>query len=86
MIADHPQSPIMHCIVPLLCWRGAICIAHGKSDFGLTDSLTRVIHAFHRRALLLLKKKRYQDRLLDKTEIQIANLERMVGLDDIIHI
>ncbi|XDV13688.1 hypothetical protein PO909_002048, partial [Leuciscus waleckii] len=30
------------------------------------------------RALLLLKKKRYQDRLLDKTEIQIANLERMV--------
>ncbi|KAK7168258.1 hypothetical protein R3I94_002340 [Phoxinus phoxinus] len=30
------------------------------------------------RALLLLKKKRYQDLLLDKTEIQIANLERMV--------
>lgn len=31
-----------------------------------------------RRALLLLKKKRYQDQLLDKTENQIANLERMV--------
>ncbi|XP_051995820.1 charged multivesicular body protein 6 [Xyrauchen texanus] len=30
------------------------------------------------RALLLLKKKRYQDQLLDKTENQIANLERMV--------
>ncbi|XP_016321134.1 charged multivesicular body protein 6-like [Sinocyclocheilus anshuiensis] len=30
------------------------------------------------RALLLLKKKRYQDQLLDKTDIQIANLERMV--------
>uniref|UniRef100_A0A672N5Y4 Charged multivesicular body protein 6a n=1 Tax=Sinocyclocheilus grahami TaxID=75366 RepID=A0A672N5Y4_SINGR len=36
------------------------------------------------RALLLLKKKRYQDQLLDKTDIQIANLERLVGLDDII--
>ncbi|CAJ1075168.1 charged multivesicular body protein 6-like [Xyrichtys novacula] len=30
------------------------------------------------RALLLLKKKRYQDQLLDKTENQISNLERMV--------
>ncbi|XP_017288134.1 charged multivesicular body protein 6 isoform X1 [Kryptolebias marmoratus] len=30
------------------------------------------------KALLLLKKKRYQDRLLDKTENQISNLERMV--------
>ncbi|KAB5553917.1 hypothetical protein PHYPO_G00044180 [Pangasianodon hypophthalmus] len=30
------------------------------------------------RALLLLKKKRYQDQLLDKTETQISNLERMV--------
>ncbi|KAM8837811.1 charged multivesicular body protein 6-like isoform 2-T2 [Spinachia spinachia] len=30
------------------------------------------------KALLLLKKKRYQDRLLDKTENQIGNLERMV--------
>lgn len=30
------------------------------------------------RALLLLKKKRYQDQLLDKTENQLANLERMV--------
>ncbi|XP_051572598.1 charged multivesicular body protein 6-like [Myxocyprinus asiaticus] len=30
------------------------------------------------RALLLLKKKRYQDQLLDKTENQIANLECMV--------
>ncbi|XP_061701521.1 charged multivesicular body protein 6-like [Syngnathoides biaculeatus] len=30
------------------------------------------------KALLLLKKKRYQDQLLDKTENQIANLERMV--------
>ncbi|XP_056308126.1 charged multivesicular body protein 6 [Danio aesculapii] len=29
-------------------------------------------------ALLLLKKKRYQDQLLDKTDIQIDNLERMV--------
>ncbi|KPP69736.1 charged multivesicular body protein 6-like [Scleropages formosus] len=30
------------------------------------------------KALLLLKKKRYQDQLLDKTENQVANLERMV--------
>ncbi|XP_072550423.1 charged multivesicular body protein 6 isoform X4 [Salminus brasiliensis] len=30
------------------------------------------------RALLLLKKKRYQDQLLDKTETQISNIERMV--------
>lgn len=32
-----------------------------------------------RKALLLLKKKRYQDQLLDKTENQISNLERMVS-------
>lgn len=31
-----------------------------------------------RKALLLLKKKRYQDQLLDKTENQISNLELMV--------
>ncbi|XP_054615525.1 charged multivesicular body protein 6-like [Dunckerocampus dactyliophorus] len=30
------------------------------------------------KALLLLKKKHYQDQLLDKTENQISNLERMV--------
>ncbi|XP_028842819.1 charged multivesicular body protein 6 [Denticeps clupeoides] len=30
------------------------------------------------KALLLLKKKRYQDQLLEKTENQIANLERLV--------
>uniref|UniRef100_G3P9W5 Charged multivesicular body protein 6a n=1 Tax=Gasterosteus aculeatus TaxID=69293 RepID=G3P9W5_GASAC len=30
------------------------------------------------KALLLLKKKRYQDQLLDKTDSQISNLERMV--------
>ncbi|XP_029293947.1 LOW QUALITY PROTEIN: charged multivesicular body protein 6-like [Cottoperca gobio] len=30
------------------------------------------------KALLLLKKKQYQDQLLDKTENQISNLERMV--------
>ncbi|XP_055750238.1 charged multivesicular body protein 6-like [Salvelinus fontinalis] len=30
------------------------------------------------KALVLLKKKRYQDQLLDKTEKQISNLERMV--------
>ncbi|XP_061892545.1 charged multivesicular body protein 6-like [Entelurus aequoreus] len=30
------------------------------------------------KALLLLKKKRYQDQLLDKTENQISNIERMV--------
>ncbi|XP_035468083.1 charged multivesicular body protein 6 [Scophthalmus maximus] len=30
------------------------------------------------KALLLLKKKRYQDQLLDKTENQISNLERLV--------
>lgn len=37
-------------------------LKHGKKD----------------KALLLLKKKRYQDQLLDKTENQISNLERMV--------
>ncbi|XP_061611402.1 charged multivesicular body protein 6 isoform X2 [Phyllopteryx taeniolatus] len=31
-----------------------------------------------RKALLLLKKRRYQDQLLDKTDNQISNLERMV--------
>ncbi|XP_075880479.1 charged multivesicular body protein 6-like [Nelusetta ayraudi] len=30
------------------------------------------------KALLLLKKKRYQDQLLDRTENQISNIERMV--------
>lgn len=30
------------------------------------------------KALLLLKKKRYQDKLLDKTESQISNLEQLV--------
>ncbi|KFZ66044.1 Charged multivesicular body protein 6, partial [Podiceps cristatus] len=30
------------------------------------------------KAMLLLKKKRYQEQLLDKTENQISNLERMV--------
>lgn len=34
----------------------------------------------HSKALLLLKKKRYQDQLLDKTENQISNLERMVSI------
>lgn len=29
--------------------------------------------------MLLLRKKRYQDQLLDKTESQISNLELMVG-------
>lgn len=32
-----------------------------------------------RKAMLLLKKKRYQEQLLDKTENQISNLERMVS-------
>ncbi len=81
---DSRSYPSMPCTGPLLCWRDAICIIHGTSAFGLTDSLTRVIHAFHRRALLLLKKKHYQDQLLDKTDSQIANLERMVGVDHII--
>lgn len=37
-----------------------------------------VCHVFDRKALLLLKKKRYQEQLLDKTESQISNLETMV--------
>lgn len=36
-------------------------------------------HVFDRKALLLLKKKRYQEQLLDKTESQISNLETMVS-------
>lgn len=39
-----------------------------------------VVLPLHRKALVLLKKKRYQDQLLDKTETQISNLERMVRL------
>uniref|UniRef100_A0AAQ6IIS9 Charged multivesicular body protein 6a n=1 Tax=Anabas testudineus TaxID=64144 RepID=A0AAQ6IIS9_ANATE len=35
-------------------------------------------HGKKEKALLLLKKKRYQHQLLDKTENQISNLERMV--------
>lgn len=31
--------------------------------------------------MLLLKKKRYQEQLLDRTENQISNLERMVSED-----
>lgn len=40
--------------------------------------LSCVMFFYCRKALLLLKKKRYQDRLLDKTEHQISNLEHMV--------
>lgn len=36
-----------------------------------------------RKALLLLKKKRYQDQLVDKTESQISNLELMVRVPDV---
>lgn len=32
-----------------------------------------------RKALLLLKKRRYQDQLLERTENQISNIERMVS-------
>ena len=39
-----------------------------------------VVLPLRRKALVLLKKKRYQDQLLDKTENQISNLERMVRL------
>lgn len=38
-----------------------------------------LFYVFHRKALLLLKKKRYQEQLLDKTENQISNLETMVS-------
>uniref|UniRef100_A0A3P9C898 Charged multivesicular body protein 6 n=1 Tax=Maylandia zebra TaxID=106582 RepID=A0A3P9C898_9CICH len=37
-----------------------------------------ILHNIYQKALLLLKKKRYQDQLLEKTENQISNLERMV--------
>lgn len=39
-----------------------------------------VVLPLRRKALVLLKKKHYQDQLLDKTETQISNLERMVRL------
>nr|XP_020480896.1 charged multivesicular body protein 6-like [Monopterus albus] len=38
----------------------------------------RITLQLEKKALLLLKKKRYQDQLLDKTENQISNLEHMV--------
>lgn len=33
---------------------------------------------FNRRAKLLLRKKRFQEQLLDKTDGQLENLERMI--------
>ncbi|XP_009885134.1 PREDICTED: charged multivesicular body protein 6 [Charadrius vociferus] len=43
---------------------------------GAKGGLQKVV--LSRKAMLLLKKKRYQEQLLDKTENQISNLERMV--------
>lgn len=42
-------------------------------------SLTTLFSVLSRKALLLLKKKRYQEQLLDKTENQISNMETMVS-------
>lgn len=44
-----------------------------------------VFICYCRKALLLLKKKRYQDQLLEKTENQISNLERMVSFITSVH-
>lgn len=44
-----------------------------------------VFICYCRKALLLLKKKRYQDQLLEKTENQISNLERMVSFIASVH-
>lgn len=38
-----------------------------------------------RKAMLLLKKKHYQEQLLDKTDNQISNLERMVSEHRVLH-
>lgn len=46
---------------------------------GLTVALYFVFCPVDRKAVLLLKKKRYQDQLLDKTDNQISNLEQLVS-------
>ncbi|KAL7989559.1 hypothetical protein Chor_012225 [Crotalus horridus] len=47
-----------------------------KRQTRVTEQDKAVLHS--RKAKLLLKKKRYEEQLLDKTENQISNLERMV--------
>ncbi len=54
-----------------------------RSSFQNKQNLPHNILCLFRKALLLLKKKRYQDQLLDKTENQISNLERMVNKTDL---
>lgn len=51
---------------------------HGQTGVGADFSCFPSLD-LNRKALLLLKKKRYQDQLLEKTENQISNLERMVS-------
>lgn len=59
-------------------WR----LAQGWGGPGGRSGLTRLpvtVGSLCRRAKLLLKKKRYREQLLDKTENQITSLETMVG-------
>lgn len=55
-------------------FRSSVCCF--RPPAGVSDPSLCV---FGRKALLLLKKKRYQEQLLDKTENQISNLETMVS-------
>ncbi len=54
-----------------------------RSSFQNKENLLHNILCLFRKALLLLKKKRYQEQLLDKTENQTSNLERMVHETDL---
>ncbi|NWU19287.1 CHMP6 protein, partial [Dyaphorophyia castanea] len=49
-----------------------------RLSLGLERERALARQLLREKAMLLLKKKRYQEQLLDKTENQISNLERMV--------
>jgi len=38
--------------------------------------------SFCRKAMLMLRKKKFQESLLDKTDKQLENIERMVNVDE----
>lgn len=54
-----------------------------RSSLQNKENLLHNILCLFRKALLLLKKKRYQEQLVNKTENQISNLERMVNETDL---
>lgn len=65
-----------------MCLGSQWCPVQGWDGPGGWSGLARLpvtVGSLCRRAKLLLKKKRYREQLLDKTENQITSLETMVG-------